>query len=113
MNSITKDVRLLSISTLAENEEIFNKTFSNLEESKRYIDEEYIPLLFSVNTLYISDANIFNPLSENLYDDITHQNYFQVSMDIQKDLNVILDRGNSLIYINIFSILLLNTKINL
>jgi len=104
MNSITKDVRLLSLSTLAENDEVFNKTFSNLEQSKRYIDEEYIPLLFSVNTLYISDANIFNPLSENLYDDIMHQNYFQVSMDIQKDLSVILDKGNYYIKIKEFDI---------
>ncbi|ORX85701.1 hypothetical protein BCR32DRAFT_290486 [Anaeromyces robustus] len=92
MNSITKDVRLLSISHLANNEGVFNETFERLEQSKYYIDVEYIPLLSSVNTLYISDANILNPLGYDLYDDITHENYFQVTLDIQKDLNVILDR---------------------
>jgi len=92
MNSITKDVRLLSISSLAEDDVLFNNTFSLLEKSKLYIDTQYIPLIYGVNTINIEEFNIYNPLTEDLYDDISHQSYFQVTSDIQQDLNVILDK---------------------
>jgi len=94
MNRATLDIRLLSVSSLAQNEEVFNNTFNSLLEIKEYLDDKYIPLVSSVNTLYISDANIYKPLGNNydLFRDISHENYFQVTLDIQKNLNVILNR---------------------